>query len=84
MLPWTLVNQSQALAACQKIGMRLCTPAEWTGACKGTQSCTADYFPYACAFNENLCNGAEQERGAAVAVGSEAMCTTVGGTTLTT
>jgi hypothetical protein len=81
-MPWTLVNQGQAATACERIGMRLCTATEWTAACKGTQACTAEYFPYACTFDENRCNGAEQERGTAVAVGSEAMCTTVGGTTL--
>jgi hypothetical protein len=77
-MPWTLVNQSQALAACQKIGMRLCTETEWVNACKGTQACSADYFPYACAFDANRCNGAEKGRGAAVPVGSETTCTTVG------
>jgi hypothetical protein len=81
-MPWTLVNQGQAATACQKIGMRLCTAAEWTAACKGSQSCTSEYFPYACTFNQNLCNGAEKARNAAVAAGSEAMCSTQGGTTL--
>jgi hypothetical protein len=81
-MPWTLVNQGQALAACQRIGMRLCTDSEWVAGCKGSQACTADYFPYACSFDANLCNGAERGRGAAVAVGSETMCTTVGANTL--
>jgi hypothetical protein len=77
-MPWTQVNQAQALAACQRAGMRLCTATEWVDACKGGQACVSNYFPYACAFNSMTCNGAEKARNAPLATGAEASCVTDG------
>jgi hypothetical protein len=83
-VPWSLVNYTQAAAACTKIGMRLCSASEWGNACKGNQSCTADYFPYSCSFNSTACNGAEKGLNASRTTGAEAACTTLpaGGTAL--
>jgi hypothetical protein len=77
-MPWSFVNYSQALAACQSIGMRLCTGPEWETACKGNQSCTSDYFPYACTYDATRCNGADRNLDAATATGVQTMCTTTG------
>jgi hypothetical protein len=77
-LPWTVVNQAQALAACQKAGMRLCSATEWGDACKGSQACTSNYFPYACTFNATTCNGAERNLGGPLPTGMDSACTTTG------
>ncbi|MCC6747950.1 MAG: SUMF1/EgtB/PvdO family nonheme iron enzyme [Deltaproteobacteria bacterium] len=53
-LPWGSVTKEDALAACRRVGARLCTKAEWESACKGFLNAK---FPYGDAFQPNTCNG---------------------------
>ncbi|MFA5624978.1 MAG: SUMF1/EgtB/PvdO family nonheme iron enzyme [Bradymonadales bacterium] len=54
-LPWLLgPDNAKAEAACQAAGKRLCTPAEWETACKGTQDLV---YPYGNEYEATTCNG---------------------------
>jgi hypothetical protein len=47
-LPWTSVTYPSSKAACESIGLRLCTENEWQQACKGgSGSCNWSYTPSA-------------------------------------
>jgi formylglycine-generating enzyme required for sulfatase activity len=52
-LPVTNVTWYEAKAMCESIGKRLCTPDEWTRACRGPQGLR---FPYGPEYNGTLCN----------------------------
>ncbi|MBU0554038.1 SUMF1/EgtB/PvdO family nonheme iron enzyme, partial [Myxococcota bacterium] len=49
-LPWADVSWAQAAAACEALGARLCSGAEWAAACGGA-------YPYGEIYAAPLCNG---------------------------
>ncbi len=53
-LPWSAVTYDQAQAACQAVGKRLCTAAEWLAACQGPSEST---YPYGNDYEPTACNG---------------------------
>ncbi len=57
-LPWTFVSYSVASAACAASGRRLCTGAEWQGACEGASATT---YPYGASYVGDSCNGADHD-----------------------
>jgi hypothetical protein len=86
-LPWSIVTWNQADAACRAAGMRLCrvvraagaiTSDEWGFACKGGRTCAGGYYPYACTYDANACNGSDGTLGKAAACGSLSSCATAG------
>ena len=78
-MPWTLVNQAQAAGRLpEDRHAAVHAPPSGPTPARAARAARPNYFPYACTFNQNLCNGAEKARNAAVAMGSEATCTTDG------
>jgi hypothetical protein len=83
-LPWSSVTWVAADAACRAAGMRLCkggdaaTADEWGFACELGKTCTSGCYPYGSSYDATLCNGAESNLNAAVAVGSFKKCITSG------
>ena len=73
--PWTDVTWTEARDACEKVGKRLCTMAEWQAACRS--SCGFDY-PYGDDFDGNACNGvgANPEGATLWETGRRAQCST--------
>jgi sulfatase modifying factor 1 len=53
-LPWKVSEQSQASAACEAAGKRLCTEEEWTTACMGPAETT---YAYGDSYEAETCNG---------------------------
>ncbi len=53
-IPWTNVSFDMARAACQAAGKRLCTPEEWTLACRGPEGLT---YSYGNVCEPQVCNG---------------------------
>ena len=52
-VPSGYMSGNMARRACENAGKRLCTPAEWTTACKGQQ---ATQFPYGDSYADGVCN----------------------------
>jgi len=52
-LPWVLVTWDQARAACEKVGKRLCSGAEWQKAAGGPDGWL---FPHGNTFDPAVCN----------------------------
>jgi hypothetical protein len=86
-LPWSMVTWNQADAACRAAGMRLCravraagaiTSDEWGFACQAGRACAAGFYPYACSYDANACNGSDHSLGSAAVCGSLASCATAG------
>ena len=70
-LPWTEVTFSEASAACQAAGKRLCTSDEWSAACG---SIGLEYkFPYGRSYDATACR---TESVASSATGSLSTCMT--------
>jgi len=44
-MPWTFVSWLEARAACDRVGKRLCEPAEWQAACGGPMRYDSPYGP---------------------------------------
>ncbi len=53
-MPWMNSSFSDASAACEAAGKRLCTPEEWEQACKGPASTT---YSYGDVYDPTTCNG---------------------------
>ncbi|MFH0903201.1 MAG: SUMF1/EgtB/PvdO family nonheme iron enzyme [Pseudomonadota bacterium] len=53
-LPWQVSSNAQAEMACQTAGKRLCTPTEWTVACKGRSD---TIYSYGNSYDPTACNG---------------------------
>jgi formylglycine-generating enzyme required for sulfatase activity len=53
-LPWGGATYAQAEAACQAVGKRLCSPAEWLAACAGSSGLS---YPYGDTYDGEMCNG---------------------------
>jgi hypothetical protein len=53
-LPWRNLTWTEANAACQAAGKRLCTAAEWQRSCEGAAQRT---YPYGNVYMPNECNG---------------------------
>ena len=53
-IPWYSVTLDLARSACQAAGKRLCTPAEWFDACRGT---TDTVYTYGDDYLPAVCNG---------------------------
>jgi hypothetical protein len=84
-LPWSNVTMSEAEAACAKIGpsWRVCTAAEWQGACGGAAATT---FPYGNTYLPTDCNGndyatAMGKAAGPIPTGSDPSCVSVISTT---
>ncbi|MDP8222975.1 MAG: formylglycine-generating enzyme family protein [Candidatus Lernaella stagnicola] len=60
-VPWTLVRWSQAKAACERVGKRLCTGAEWQKAAGGPAGLL---YPNGWEFDSGVCNTFTREIGA--------------------
>ncbi len=69
--PVVTVTWQGAKAACERIGRRLCTVAEWRAACEGPNR---SRFPYGNEFDPKACNGFESGRLKTVPVGSLEDC----------
>lgn len=61
------VSWSQAKAACEDAGKRLCSAREWRLACRGTRDST---FPYGDEYAPKTCNGSDAARGGVTEAGS--------------
>lgn len=59
-LPWTEVSWVEAAEACESIGARLCTGAEWDGGCRGEGRAI---FPYGQDYDPEACNVLESPDG---------------------
>ena len=57
--PWAHLNQGEAAGGCGNAGKRLCTTAEWQGACGGPNFWS---YPYGTAFLAGRCNDANAGR----------------------
>ncbi len=57
-VPWALIDWTDANAACVAAGKRLCTEAEWQAACEGTAK---TLYPYGDTYNANACNGEDYD-----------------------
>jgi len=57
-LPWTNVTATEAEAACKAVGTgwHLCVATDWENICKGG-STSSNLFPYAGAYQKDICNG---------------------------
>jgi eukaryotic-like serine/threonine-protein kinase len=64
-LPVTNVTWYEAKALCASVGKRLCSPEEWTRACRGPQGLR---YPYGQEYNGSLCNS-ESEVDAPLRIG---------------
>jgi sulfatase modifying factor 1 len=53
MIPSGYMSGIMARRACENAGKRLCSPSEWTTACKGQR---ATKFPYGDSYAEGVCN----------------------------
>ncbi len=53
-IPWQATSNAVAEAACNASGKRLCTPSEWTLACKGPN---ASSYAYGNVYDPLACNG---------------------------
>jgi formylglycine-generating enzyme required for sulfatase activity len=53
MIPSGYMSGVMARRACENAGKRLCSPSEWTTACKGQR---ATKFPYGDSYAEGVCN----------------------------
>jgi hypothetical protein len=80
-LPWSNVTMSEAEASCALIGpnWRVCTAAEWQGACQGVNITT---FPYGNAYVPGDCNGndyltATGGTAAPIPTGSDSTCVSI-------
>lgn len=58
--PKTFLSQAEAVEACQSVGKRLCSAAEWQGACQGPQK-TA--YPYGQSFESSYCTTSSKSAG---------------------
>ncbi len=58
-LPWADVTWAEAQTACQAVGARLCTAAEWLRACEAGVAGQA--YPYGPRYSANQCNGGEYD-----------------------
>ncbi len=57
-LPWTNLTYPQAKAACESLGLRMCTEDEWSQACRGaTAPCNWSYTPASGTCNDYVANG---------------------------
>lgn len=57
-LPWANINFSDAQIACQSVGKRLCTAAEWQAACAGLES---RVYTYGNTYIADACNGVDYD-----------------------
>jgi hypothetical protein len=78
-LPWANVTMSEAESSCALIGpnWRVCTAAEWQGACMGGP--TATTFPYGNTYVPTDCNGNDYSTAkgvtpAPILTGSDSLC----------
>lgn len=53
-IPWQVVDNATAEAACRAVGKRLCTPEEWLLACEGPDGTV---YAYGDAYEPTTCNG---------------------------
>jgi len=53
-MPWDHASTAQASAACQAVGKRLCTPAEWERVCRGPDD---HEYCYGDQYDPTVCNG---------------------------
>jgi formylglycine-generating enzyme len=65
-LPVASVDWCDARAFCEWAGKRLCTRAEWRGAC----SAAGEAYPYGAGYEDGRCNDKNAARSGPVAVGS--------------
>jgi hypothetical protein len=57
-LPWASVTYDDALAACARVGKRLCTATEWQAACAGVED---RVYPYGDTYSPDTCNGVDAD-----------------------
>ncbi len=57
-IPWSLVDWTDADAACTAAGKRLCTEDEWQAACEGMAQTT---YPYGNTYIADACNGEDYD-----------------------
>ncbi len=57
-LPWGSVTHHDAVAACARVGKRLCTAEEWQAACAGPDGLT---YPYGGSYSGDACNGVDHD-----------------------
>jgi formylglycine-generating enzyme required for sulfatase activity len=77
-LPWTLVTQEEAEAACASVGFALCSNAEWLKACSGEGA--PRRFPYGEAHAPHRCNDHVSGDARVRPAGAFAECVTPEGT----
>jgi formylglycine-generating enzyme required for sulfatase activity len=53
-MPWSVLDNATAEAACNASGKRLCTPEEWRTACKGPNGTV---YAYGDTYEPTVCNG---------------------------
>ncbi len=57
-IPWTDLTPLSARTACEGAGKRLCSPDEWSAACKGD---SLSLYPYGDSFALGVCNEANHQ-----------------------
>ncbi len=70
-LPWARVTWEAARDACLAAGKRLCSPEEWTAACRGPDDTRYPYGPY---YEDLSCNGQDRREGHALPTGLLETC----------
>ncbi|MBL6974879.1 MAG: SUMF1/EgtB/PvdO family nonheme iron enzyme [Deltaproteobacteria bacterium] len=53
-MPWRVLDNATAQAACEAVGKRLCSPAEWEVACQGSDGTV---YGYGDDYEPHTCNG---------------------------
>lgn len=71
-IPQAYVSQTDAAAACESAGKRLCTDTEWLRACKGAP---ATQYPYGTRRRDGACNDRGAEPLAAIQRGRPSLAT---------
>jgi len=56
-MPWSVENNAEALAACQAAGKTLCTEAQWFEACRGPEGLV---YGYGDEYDPVICNGIDK------------------------
>ncbi|HUU02696.1 MAG TPA: SUMF1/EgtB/PvdO family nonheme iron enzyme [Myxococcota bacterium] len=62
-LPWSGASWSEARAACERVGKRLCSLGEWQDACDGHAGAGGRPFPFGEEWSDSACNTWDAQAG---------------------
>lgn len=75
-IPWTSISYSEAHAACEASGKRLCTRDEWLLACQAFRNWP---FPYGPDYDASACNASDAGIGSTAPTGGSPDCVSTQG-----